>query len=456
MSFHWRPPASSSPATVEESWALTTMLEEEAKMTPCPPNLLPIYKVQVVDGSTRHTSIVEKEDFDVVTDFLETLMREEHPELGPGLDAVHKEQRKQPQQLYRSKVTQGLSDHPSKVKGHQQHLGKRKKTYVGGKQEPTERKKAKFSTKKASRPLMPSDNDFSAEAALERYETSTQSQGCDEILSKYKFLTVTKSTSPSKLDNTLPGPLQRKGVLKAGSKAKGVSKKGKASKKNISGDGLEKGEDGLMEKTDETVSSRNQVDQVEALAMREQMESATSHGNHMEGESKKTVDHHIRKFFDEEGSTVNTANILNKYKFLTDVAELPREDGVEEVTMEETTREDLLGKAEDQWIAGSDLVEEMVEEGKEQVSKVSKKSSSAAAKRKENMKERVQCEHCEKDFATPTGLKQHITVHTNEKPYQCKDCPDKFRNLNMLSGHRKKTHPKSLQDKIGMVPSTLV
>ena len=47
MSFHWRPPASSSPATVEESWALTTMLEEEAKMTPCPPNLLPIYKVQV-------------------------------------------------------------------------------------------------------------------------------------------------------------------------------------------------------------------------------------------------------------------------------------------------------------------------------------------------------------------------------------------------------------------------
>ena len=97
MSFHWRPPASSSPATVEESRALATMLEEEAKMTPCPPNLLPIYKVQVsqfyasainsfklallimknqvVDGSTRHTSIVEKEDFDVVTDFLETLVR---------------------------------------------------------------------------------------------------------------------------------------------------------------------------------------------------------------------------------------------------------------------------------------------------------------------------------------------------------------------------------------------
>ena len=47
MSFHWRPPASSSLATAEESWALTIMLQEEAKMTPCPPNLLPIYKVQV-------------------------------------------------------------------------------------------------------------------------------------------------------------------------------------------------------------------------------------------------------------------------------------------------------------------------------------------------------------------------------------------------------------------------
>ena len=30
---------------------------------------------EVVDGSTRHPSIVEQEDFDVVTDFLETVVR---------------------------------------------------------------------------------------------------------------------------------------------------------------------------------------------------------------------------------------------------------------------------------------------------------------------------------------------------------------------------------------------
>ena len=57
MSFHGRPPASSSLATAEESWALTIMLQEEAKMTPCPPNLLPIYKVQVRHASTSIDSV---------------------------------------------------------------------------------------------------------------------------------------------------------------------------------------------------------------------------------------------------------------------------------------------------------------------------------------------------------------------------------------------------------------
>ena len=46
MSF-CQPPALLSEPTAEESWALETMLEEEAKMIPCPLNLLPIYKVQV-------------------------------------------------------------------------------------------------------------------------------------------------------------------------------------------------------------------------------------------------------------------------------------------------------------------------------------------------------------------------------------------------------------------------
>ena len=46
MSFQWQPAPLVKP-TSEEKWALATMLEEEAKMEPCPPALLSNYKVQV-------------------------------------------------------------------------------------------------------------------------------------------------------------------------------------------------------------------------------------------------------------------------------------------------------------------------------------------------------------------------------------------------------------------------
>ena len=46
MSFQWQPVPLVKP-TSEEQWALATMLEEEAKMEPCPPAVLSSYKVQV-------------------------------------------------------------------------------------------------------------------------------------------------------------------------------------------------------------------------------------------------------------------------------------------------------------------------------------------------------------------------------------------------------------------------
>ena len=46
MSFQWHPAPLVKP-TSEEKWALATMLEEEAKMEPCPPEVLSNYKVQV-------------------------------------------------------------------------------------------------------------------------------------------------------------------------------------------------------------------------------------------------------------------------------------------------------------------------------------------------------------------------------------------------------------------------
>ena len=96
----------------------------------------------------------------------------------------------------------------------------------------------------------------------------------------------------------------------------------------------------------------------------------------------------------------------------------------------------------------------IVKEGREQTAaKISEKFSSDAAIRKDNAKEKVPCEHCEKTFASSSTLKQHITVHTNEKPYQCKECPNKFRNNNRLLGHRKKAHPKILPNKITHINS---
>ena len=342
-------------------------------------------------------------------------------------------------------VTQGLSEQPNKVKQDQQP-GKKRKTAVEEKG-----KKAKIAVKKILKPQILSGEDIPAVAG--KYGPSTQGQSgenqTDDILNKYKFLTVTKSATPLKLKSN--DSVQRKGVPKI--KAKVGAKKVKGSLKNISVAHRERGKDGVEEeKTDQAASLGSQADQVEAAAGREQMEStASSLVNYLKEESETSVDH-IEKFSNEEENTVNTANILNKYKFLTDLLPAPRKDEeVEEVTMEETTAEDLLGKAEGRGGTGSDLVEATVKKGKEPSAKISKKSR-ATVVRKDIAKGKVPCGQCEKTFANSSSLKQHITIHTNEKPYLCKECPDKFRNFNMLSGHRKKVHPKSLPDKTDTVP----
>ena len=396
-------------------------------------------------------------------------MRQQHPELGPGLDAVHKEQMEQ-QLLWRSKVfvasvryawltfihydfeqvVQGLSGQPSEVKQDLQP-GKRRKTAV--EEKPKEGKKSKVVAKKVLKTQLLSGNDSSAAAVIEKYGSQGQAgeNQTDDILSKYKFLTVTKPATPLKLKNT--GSVQRKGVAKIKAKD-GAKKVKKAGLQKVNVAHLERGEEeGLEEKAEEDVgvSSRSPENQVEGGSAAEQMEStATTPVEHVKEESETTVE-------DDEENTVDIANILNKYKFMTNAA-VPREaEEVDEVTMEETTEEDLLGKAEGQENAGSDLVEATVMEGKEQSVKIIKKSSSAAAMRKDNVKEKVPCEHCDKTFASSSTLKQHITIHTKETPYQCKECPEKFRNSNMLLLHKKKVHPKSsLPEKTGTVPPTPV
>ena len=319
-------------------------------------------------------------------------------------------------------------------------------------EKPKEGKKSKVVAKKVLKTQLLSGNDSSAAAVIEKYGSQGQAgeNQTDDILSKYKFLTVTKPATPLKLKPT--GSVQRKGVPKIKAKD-GAKKVKKASLQKVNVAHLERGEEGLEEKAEEAVgvSSRSPENQVEAGSAAEQMEStATTPVEYMKEESETAAE-------DEEENKVDIANILNKYKFMTNAAVQREAEEVDEVTMEETTEEDLIGKAEGQENAGSDLVEAIVKGEKEQSAKIIKKSSSAAAMRKDNVKEKVPCEHCDKTFASSYILKQHITVHTKETPYQCKECPEKFRNSNMLLLHKKKVHPKSsLPEKTGTVPPTPV
>ena len=54
--------------------------------------------------------------------------------------------------------------------------------------------------------------------------------------------------------------------------------------------------------------------------------------------------------------------------------------------------------------------------------------------------QRHECDVCEKCFRTSGHLKNHMRIHTNERPYECDVCEKSYRHLSSLKYHKRTQH----------------
>lgn len=51
-----------------------------------------------------------------------------------------------------------------------------------------------------------------------------------------------------------------------------------------------------------------------------------------------------------------------------------------------------------------------------------------------------ECVYCDKRFKSKNNLRQHVRIHTGERPYVCNICAESFIQMSSLQHHRAKKH----------------